>query len=98
MNVGDAEMDRMDRRQREEEEDDLDEDRRVADDLDVDAAELAQHGDAVGADRAEHEPDRRREDDPDHRDLHRPPEPLGEGTAVVPDHGPVEAGEEGHVK
>ena len=58
-------------RQPEEEEEDLDEDRRVPDHLDVDRGELADDRDAVGARGAEDEPDQERADDRDRRDLQR---------------------------
>ena len=78
------------------EEDDLDEDRGVADDLDVGHRELVDHRDPVGAHGAEDEPHHVREDDPQDARLDRVLEAVPERAAVVPDHGPLERGEDVH--
>jgi hypothetical protein len=58
-------------REREEEHEDLHEDRRVADDLDVDGGDLADDRDAVGAGGAERQADRERAGDREGGDLDR---------------------------
>jgi hypothetical protein len=74
------------------EEEDLDEDRRVADHLDIERGELADERDARSARGAEHDPDRECAADPDARDLERALEAAGELRDVLADERPVEAG------
>ena len=74
--------------QGEEEQEDLDEDRRVADHLDVDGGELADDRDAVRARGAERDPDHERAGDRDRRDLERVDEPVRELVAVLGDEPP----------
>ncbi len=64
-----------DLREREVEHEDLDEDRRVPDRLDVDAGELAHDRDAVGTRGAQDEPDDESAGDTDRRRLERAPHP-----------------------
>ena len=79
------------------EQEDLHEDRRVANHLDVDRGELAHDRDPVRARRSEDEADRRRAGDSDRGHLERELETFGERIAVVPDDRPVEAGEKRHL-
>src|SRR5881397_3816813 len=82
--------------QRARDEEDLDEDWRVADHLDVDRRDPADDGDAMGAGRTEQDPDRERAGDADPRDLQRLFEPVPEVRDVLPDEVPVEACEQRH--
>ncbi len=75
------------------EEEDLDEDRRVPDHLDVDRRELADHGYAMRPGRAEDEPDDERTGDRDRRHPERPLEAGKELVEVLLDERP-EVGEE----
>jgi hypothetical protein len=80
-------------RQRAGDEEDLHEDRRIADDLDVDRRQPADHRDAVRAGGAERHADRERAGDADAGDLERLLQPLPEVGEVRPDEVPVEARE-----
>ena len=81
-------------RQRVEDQEDLDEDRRVADDLDVDRRELAHDRDPVRAGGAEDEADHERAGDRDRRDLQRVDEPSRSSSPVLGDEGPEVVGEQ----
>ena len=83
------------RREPEVEEEDLDEDRRVPDDLDVHRRELAHDGDAVRPSRAEHEPDEERTDDRDRGDGERSAQAGRELVLVLLDERPEVAEERG---
>ena len=79
-----------------EQQEDLDEDRRAADHLDVHGGELAHDRDSVGARGAERYPDRIRADNRDRRDLDRVDEAVPELVAVVGDEPPEVVGREQH--
>ena len=76
----------------------LDEDRRVADHLDVDRSELAEEWDPVRASSAKDEPDPIGGDDADQAGFHRELEGAPELVAALPDDGPIEGGEDSHAK
>jgi len=77
-------------------EEDLDEDRGVADDLDVGDRQLVEHRDSVGAHGFEDEPDHVCEDDPQQPGLDRVLEAVPERAAEVPEEGPLERREDVH--